>query len=65
MLTNMVSGDYYIMPTTSCGVQILSNVLTTVVGITNTLIVTNTPTTNAISGTYLLGAHLRQLVYQP
>ena len=54
MLTNMVSGDYYIIPTTSCGVQILSNVLTTVVGITNTLIVTNTPT-NAISGSYLLG----------
>ncbi len=54
MLTNMVSGDYYIIPTTSCGVQILSNVLTTVVGITNTLIVANTPT-NSTSGSYLLG----------
>ena len=54
MLTNMVSGDYYIIPTNSCGVQILSNVLTTVIGITNTLAVTNTPTTNTISGNYLL-----------
>jgi hypothetical protein len=54
MLTNMVSGDYYIIPTTSCGVQILSNVLTTVVGITNTLNVINTPTTNTISGNFLV-----------
>src|ERR1039458_330430 len=54
MLTNMVSGDYYIIPATSCGVQILSNVLTTVVGITNTLTVINTPTTNTISGNFLV-----------
>jgi hypothetical protein len=54
MLTNMVSGDYYIIPTTSCGVQILSNVLTTVVGITNTLNVANAPT-NANGGSFLLG----------
>ena len=55
MLTNMMSGDYYIIPTTWCGVQILSNILTTVVGVTNTLVVTNTPTTNTVSGNYLLG----------
>ena len=55
MLTNMVSGDYYIIPTNACGVQILSNVLTVVTGITNTLAVTNTPTTNTVSGSYLLG----------
>jgi len=56
MVTNTVSGDYYIIPTTSCGVQILSNVLTTVIGITNTLAVTNiNPTTNTISGNYLIG----------
>jgi hypothetical protein len=56
MVTNMLSGDYYIIPTTSCGVQILSNILTTVVGITNTLIVANiNPTTNTISGNYLVG----------
>ena len=54
MLTNMVSGDYYIIPTTSCGVQILSNVLTTVVGITNTLNVANIPT-NVNGGNFLLG----------
>jgi hypothetical protein len=55
MLTNQMSGDYYIIPTTWCGVQILSNILTTVVGVTNTLVVTNSPTTNTVSGTYLLG----------
>jgi hypothetical protein len=56
MLTNMVSGDYYIIPTTWCGVQILSNILTTVVGITNTVVVANiNPTTNTISGNYLIG----------
>jgi hypothetical protein len=54
MLTNMVSGDYYIIPATSCGVQILSNVLTTVVGITNTLTVLNNPTTNTLSGNFLV-----------
>jgi hypothetical protein len=56
MLTNTVSGDYYIIPTSWCGVQILSNILTTVVGITNTLSVTNiNATTNTVSGNYLLG----------
>ena len=35
MLTNIVSGDFYILPATNCGVQILSNVLTTAVGVTN------------------------------
>jgi hypothetical protein len=54
-LTNMVSGDFYLIPPDLCGFQILSNVLTTAIAITNssTLIVTNVPT-NAISGTYLL-----------
>lgn len=52
MLTNLVSGDFYI-DTNGCGLQILSNVLTKAFGITNTLIVTNTPT-NAASGTFLL-----------
>jgi hypothetical protein len=55
MRTNMVSGDYYIIPTNWCGVQILSNILTTVVGITNTLIVANNPTTNTLSGNFLVG----------
>ena len=54
MLTNMVSGDYYLLPSADCGIQILSNVLTTVVGVTNLLVATNAPTTNAGSGTYLL-----------
>ena len=54
-LTSMVSGDFYIFPTNLCDFQILSNVLTTAVAITNanTLVATNVPT-NAISGTYLL-----------
>ena len=54
MLTNTVSGDFYIPPPTECGLQILSNVLTTLVGVTNILVATNTPSTNAGSGTYLL-----------
>jgi hypothetical protein len=54
MLTNMVSGDFYILPATNCGLQILSNVLTTAVGVTNIIIATNAPTTNVTSGTYLL-----------
>jgi hypothetical protein len=54
LLTNIVSGDFYILPPTNCGVQILSNVLTTAIGFTNILIVTNVPTTNVASGTYLL-----------
>jgi hypothetical protein len=53
MLTNMATGDFYILSDTNCGVEILSNVLTAAVGMTNTLIVTNTPT-NAVSGTFLL-----------
>jgi len=55
MLTNMVTGDFYIFPTNLCDFQILSNVLTTAIAITNanTLTVTNVPT-NAVSGTYLL-----------
>ncbi|MCX6922366.1 MAG: hypothetical protein NT154_03995, partial [Verrucomicrobia bacterium] len=53
-LTNMVSGDFYIFPTNLCDFQILSNVLTTAIAITNaTLTATNIPT-NAVSGTYLL-----------
>ena len=52
MLTNLVSGDFYI-DTNGCGLQILSNVLAKAIGITNTLVVTNTPT-NAASGTFLL-----------
>ncbi len=54
MLTNIVSGDFYIIPTNLCGLQFLSNQLTKVLGFTNSLVVTNTPT-NEISGTYLLG----------
>ena len=54
MLTNMVTGDFYILPSAGCGLQILSNVLTTVVGVTNIVAVNNTPSTNAGSGTYLL-----------
>lgn len=53
MLTNQVSGDFYII-TNACGVQILSNVLTKVTGITNTLVVTNASTTNVSGGTTLL-----------
>jgi hypothetical protein len=56
MLTNMVTGDYYLIPTNGCGLQILSNVLTTAIAEVNTnsiLTVTNVPT-NAVSGTYLL-----------
>ncbi len=55
MATNQPSGDYYIIPTTLCGVQILSNILTTVVGVTNIVTSTNNVTTNTISGNYLIG----------
>ncbi len=54
MFTNMVSGDFYIIPTNMCDLRIMSNVLTKGIAVTNTLIVTNTPT-NVISGSYLLG----------
>src|ERR1017187_6859015 len=53
MLTNIITGDFYILPPTNCGVQILSNVLTLAMSVTNTLVVTNFPT-NEISGTYLI-----------
>jgi hypothetical protein len=53
MLTNIPTGDFYILPPTNCGVQILSNVLTLAMSVTNTLVVTNFPT-NEISGTYLM-----------
>ena len=53
MRTNEVSGDFYIV-TNACGVQILSNALTKVTGITNTLVVTNMVSSNILSGTYLL-----------
>ena len=56
LLTNIVTGDFYIIPTNVCDFQILSNVLTTAIAVTNTnsvLIVTNIPT-NAVGGTYLL-----------
>jgi hypothetical protein len=52
MLTNLVSGDFYI-DTNGCGLVILSNVLSKAIGITNTLVVTNTPT-NAASGSFLI-----------
>jgi len=52
MWTNGVSGDFYIS-TNTCGMQILSNVLSKWVGVTNTMVVTNTPT-NAVPGTYLV-----------
>ena len=52
LLTNIVLGDFYILAGTNCGVQILSNVLTTAIGVTNTVIVANVPT-NAGSGTFL------------
>jgi hypothetical protein len=54
MLTNLFVGDYYIVPTNTCGLKIVSNVLTSVIGVTNSLSVTNIPT-NGISGTYLVG----------
>jgi hypothetical protein len=59
MLTNIPTGDFYIIPTNLCGIQILSNVFSQVVGVTNTLIATNTivttnTTTNSFSGTFLL-----------
>jgi len=55
MLTNMVTGDFYFIPTNGCDLRILSNVLTTAIGLvnTNSLVVTNVPT-NVVSGTYLL-----------
>ena len=53
MLTNIITGDFYILPPTNCGVQILSNVLTLAMSVTNTLVATNFPT-NEISGTYLI-----------
>jgi hypothetical protein len=53
--TNIPSGDFYILPTNTCALQVLSNVLTKGIAVTNVLVVTNTPTTNVISGTYLLG----------
>ncbi len=55
MLTNIITGDFYIIPTNGCDLRILSNVLTTAIGLvnSNSLVVTNVPT-NAVSGTYLL-----------
>ena len=53
MQTNQFTGDFYIL-TNACGLQILSNVLTKVTGITNTLVVTNMVTSNMLSGTFLL-----------
>lgn len=42
-LTNLMSGDYYLIPTNACGVVILSNVLSQLIVVTNgTTIVTNT-----------------------
>ena len=55
MLTNMVVGDYYIVPTNlACGFHYLSNVLSTLVGVTNTLVITNTPTKGVGGAAYLL-----------
>lgn len=59
VLTNIPAGDFYIIPTNSCGLQILSNVLSQAVGATNSLVATNTlvttnTTTNAFTGTLLL-----------
>jgi hypothetical protein len=62
MLTNIPSGDFYILPANLCGVQILSNVLSTVIGVTNSFTATNTlststnTTTNSFSGTFLLAS---------
>jgi len=57
MLTNIASGDFYI-DTNGCGLQILSNVLTKAIGVTNTLTVTNAPvaggSNTVASGTFLL-----------
>ena len=55
MLTNVPSGDYYILSgyPTNCGTYILSNALSTVIGVTNTVVALNVPTGLA-SGTYLL-----------
>ncbi len=45
VLTNMPMGDFFIVPTNSCGYVLLSNVLTRVFYITNTVFGTNTSTT--------------------
>jgi hypothetical protein len=57
MLTNISSGDFYIIPgfPTNCGVYLLSNVLSTVIGVTNTVTVSNIPPV-LTSGTYLLSS---------
>jgi hypothetical protein len=49
MLTNMVMGDFFIVPTNSCGYVLLSNVLTRVIYITNTVFATNVTTTTGAS----------------
>ena len=46
VLTNICEGAYYILPAADCGIYVLSNVLSTAVGLTNTVVV-YTPT-NAI-----------------
>src|SRR5207247_2428412 len=40
-LTNTISGDFFILPAGLCSVQILSNILTTVIPVTNTITATN------------------------
>jgi hypothetical protein len=53
--TNIATGDFYIIPTNSCGLMILSNVLTTPMSTTNVLVVTNLPaTSNLLGGSYLM-----------
>lgn len=49
----VISGEYYLVPTNLCGVQILSNVLTSVIATTNVIVPlsTNVPATTNVSGT--------------
>ena len=66
MLAHNPAGDYYILPTlpASCGIHILSNVLSTAIGATNTVavytptdaIVTNDPSVLVTSNLTLLAA---------
>ncbi|SPE54972.1 putative Ig family protein [Verrucomicrobia bacterium] len=49
-LTNMVSGEFVLLPTNGCGVAILSTLLTNVVSLTNTLVFTNAATATNIIG---------------
>ncbi|HWI56863.1 MAG TPA: Ig domain-containing protein, partial [Bacillota bacterium] len=46
MVTNLMSGDYFLIPTNSCGYVLLSNLLSKTMMVTNTIIASN-----AVTGT--------------